>query len=87
MKIKSCLYTDANGLDYAVKVNGCKFSTTEGLFINLDLQGIKPNDTLSIRIVNNCAEIGKGNPATDADDITYAHMDANGNVELSGYGG
>ncbi|MBQ6337567.1 MAG: hypothetical protein IJI36_00355 [Kiritimatiellae bacterium] len=87
MEIKSCVYTDANGIDYPVKVNRCRFSNTEGLFVNLDLLGIKPNDTLSIRIVNNCAEIGKGNPATDADDITYAVLDANGNVKLRGYGG
>lgn len=87
MEIKSCIYTDANGLDYPVRVNGCKFSNTEGLFVNLDLLGIKPNDTLSIRIINNCAEIRKGDPVTDAEDITYAHMDDNRNVTLSGYGG
>ena len=42
---------------------------------------------IKVRIVNDTAVLGKGDPVADADDITYANVDADGNVVLSGYGG
>ena len=88
MNIKSAVYVDANGIEYPVKVNGCNFSSTEELVLKLAVfQNMNPGDTISTRIVNNNAEIGKGDPIEDKDDVTYAHSDADGNVTLSGYGG
>ena len=88
MTVKSVVSVDANGNEYPVKVNGCNFSSTEELEFKLAIsQGMNPGDTISIRIVNNNAEIGKGDPIEDKDDVTHAHSDANGNVTLNGYGG
>ena len=88
MDIKSVVYVDANGNEYPVKVNGCNFSSAEELEFKLAIyQGMNLGDTISIRIVDNNAEIGKGDPVEDKDDVTYVHSDANGNVTLNGYGG
>lgn len=88
MNIKSVVYVDANGIEYPVKVNGCNFSSTEELELKLAIfQNMSSGDTISIRIVNNNAEIGKGDPVEDKDDVTNVQSDANGNVTLRGYGG
>ncbi len=87
MKIKSVIYIDGNGNEFPIKINGHRLSNLEEMMINLDICGLDPKDTISVRIVNNCAELRKGSAITDADDITYAHADTDGNVVLSGYGG
>ena len=83
----SVVYRDANENKYPVKVNGFRISSKEELWVRLDFDGITPNDTLRVRIRNDCAEIEKGDPVVDAEDITYACMDGKGNIELSGFGG
>lgn len=88
MNIKSIVYIDANGNEYPVRVNGCRFSSTEELEIKLAvMQNMTSEDTISIRIINNNAEIGKGHHINDKDDVTSVNCDAAGNVMLSGYGG
>ena len=88
MNIKSAVYIDANGNEYPLKVDGFYFYSAEELMLKLEVcQHIDPEDTISIRIFNNNAEIGKGDPIGDKDDVTYAHCDADGNVMLSGHGG
>ena len=88
MNVKSVVYIDANGNEYPVKLNRCIFSSTEELELKLAIfQDMSPKDTISIRIVNNNAEIGKGDPIEDKDDVTHVHSDANGNITLSGHGG
>ena len=86
MKV-SAVYVDCNGNEFPVKVCGCRCSSAESLLINLDLAGISPSDMIKVRIVDDTAVLGKGDPVADADDITYANVDADGNVVLSGYGG
>ena len=86
MKV-SVVYVDCNGNEFPVKVYGYRCSSAEGLLINLDLADISPSDVIKVRIVNDTAVLKKGDPVADADDITYAHVDADGNVVLSGYGG
>ena len=86
MKV-SAIYVDGNGNEFPVKVCGYRCSSAEGLLINLDLAGVSPGDMIKVRIVNDTAVFEKGDPVADADDITYAHVDADGNVVLSGYGG
>ena len=88
MNIKSVVYVDANGNEYPVKVNGCNFYSTEELEFKLAIsQDMNLGDTISVRIVDNNAEIGKGGPVEDKDDVTYVQSDANGNVTLRGHGG
>ena len=86
MKI-SAVYVDANGLEYPIRVGGYKCSNAEEMMVRLDLKGISLGDTIKVRVVNNNAELDKGDPIEDADDITYVHFDDNGDVVLSGYGG
>ena len=86
MKI-SAVYVDSNGNEFPVKVCGCRCSSAEELMINFDLAGIALNDTIKVRIINDNAVLDKGDPVEDANDITYAHSDENGNVMLSGNGG
>ena len=83
----SAVYIDANGFEHPIKVCGYRCSSAEELMINLDLSGLALNDTIKVRIVNDNAVLDKGDPVADAEDITYAHSDENGNVVLSGYGG
>ncbi len=83
----SAVYVDCNGNEFPIKVCGSRCSSAEELLINLDLSDISAGDTIKVRIVNNEAVLNKGDPVADADDITYAHGDENGNVVLSGYGG
>ncbi len=86
MKV-SAVYVDGNGNEFPVKVCGYKCSNASVLNVALDLMGLSLNDTIKVRIVNNTAVLDKGDPIADADDITYAHFDEDGNVVLSGYGG
>ena len=86
MKV-SAVYVDCNGNEFPVKVRGYKCSNAYDFKIELDLEGLSFNDPIKVRIVNNTAVLDKGDPVVDADDITYAHFDADGNVVLSGYGG
>ncbi|MBQ3747114.1 MAG: hypothetical protein II863_06865 [Kiritimatiellae bacterium] len=83
----SAVYVDANGLEYPIRVGGYKCSNAEEMMVQLDLKGLSPDDTIKVRVVNNKAELDKGDPIRDVDDITYAHFDDNGHVVLSGYGG
>ena len=55
--------------------------------VYVDANGLSPDDTIKVRVVNNKAELDKGDPIRDVGDITYAHFDDNGHVVLSGYGG
>ena len=87
MKVKSIVYLDANGNEFPVTVNKHRVSSVEELLIGLDLKEIDGNDTVSVRIINNSADIGKGDPITDVDDITAIDRDTTGNVVLSGFGG
>ena len=83
----SAVYVDGNGNEFPVKVCGYKCSNASELKIKLDLMGLSLSDAIKVRIINNTAVLDKGDPVADADDITYAHFDADGNVVLSGYGG
>lgn len=86
MKI-SAVYIDANGMEYPIKVGGCKFSNTEELMIRLNLKGVFWEDTIRVRIIDNCAELDKGDPVVDEDDVNYANYNTDGTLVLSGYGG
>lgn len=86
MKV-SAVYVDSNGNEFPVKVCGYKCSNADEFMVRLDLAGISLDDTIRVRIVNDNAELDKGDPVADAEDITYAHFDQNGSVVLSGYGG
>ena len=86
MKV-SAVYVDGNGNEFPIKVGGYRCSSADEFRISLDLAGLSLDDAIKVRIVNDNAELSKGTSATDAEDITYAHFDVNGNVVLSGYGG
>ena len=86
MKV-SAVYVDGNGNEFPVKVCGYKCSNAYDFKIELDLMGLTLNDPIKVRIVHNTAVLDKGDPIADADDITYAHFDDDGDVVLSGYGG
>ena len=83
----SILYYDANENEYPVTVNMNRFSSMETLKMKLDLAGLWSNDTIGVQIRDNFADLYKGDPIKDANAITYACCDANGNVVLRGCGG
>ena len=88
MTIRRAVYIDANGIEYPIKVDGQDFSSIKEMELKLvALQSMKPEDTIGIRILNNCAGIEKGNPVEDENDVTYVHSDVDGIVTLSGWGG
>ena len=86
MKINA-IYIDANGVEYPIKVDGYKCSNKEELMIRLNLKGVSLGDTIKVRIIDNCAELDKGDPVVNKDDVAHVECNTDGTVVLSGCGG